>query len=60
MKINYIVEKPDGSATIQANLNEIELKFLVEFAINDLVEKGLFPFTSKISQFVPTNPQNPQ
>lgn len=53
MKVNYLVEKEDGSATIQANLNEIELKILIEFALNDLVSKGLFPFTSKVDQFIP-------
>lgn len=41
MKIKVIQEREDGTYEFTANLTEAQHKFLLEFAIQDLLRKGL-------------------
>lgn len=47
MKIVHTVEKPDGSVTFQGNVAGSELAFLLEYAVNGLLEQGALPFLTK-------------
>jgi hypothetical protein len=44
LQIKHSIELPDGSYTYQGNISGKELDFLVEFALNNLVAQGAFPF----------------
>jgi hypothetical protein len=44
VEIKHAVEMPDGTYTYQGVLSGPELKFLVEYAINNLMMTGAFPF----------------
>jgi len=45
MQISQLVETADGSFTYSATLTQNQHAFLIEYAIKDLVHKGLLPFT---------------
>lgn len=47
MRIDHIVEKPDGSLRFQGTLEGPELAFVVEFALNQLLLEGALPFIAK-------------
>jgi hypothetical protein len=44
LNINHAVELEDGSYTYQGTLSGQELKFIVEFGINELLVRGALPF----------------
>lgn len=44
MKIKQAVELEDGSYVYQGEVTGPELKFFVEFAINELLMRGALPF----------------
>ena len=44
MKITTIIDKPDGSYEFKANLTDSQHRFLLEYAIRDLVTKGFSLF----------------
>lgn len=44
MKISHSVELPDGSYKYQGTFEGPELDFLVEYAVNNLLKEGAFPF----------------
>lgn len=44
MKIKAIVEKPEGTFEFNAELTPMQHQFLIEYAIRDLMTKGLIPF----------------
>ena len=46
MKITTIVEKPEGAYEFTADLNALQHTFLLEYAIRDLITKGLMPFNA--------------
>lgn len=46
MKIKSIVESPEGNYEFSAELTDQQHAFLIEYAIRDLVRKGLIPFLS--------------
>lgn len=46
MQVKHAVELEDGSYTYQGEITGHELKFLVEFAINELMMRGALPFLS--------------
>lgn len=41
MKVNTLVERPDGTAEFTAELTANELQFVVEFGINVLLQHGV-------------------
>lgn len=47
IKINHVLEKPDGSVTFQGNLEGRELQFVVEMGLNLLLKEGAIPFVAK-------------
>ncbi len=49
MLIKHVIEKPDGSITLQADLGPAEVKFCIEYALNSLYERGALPFLSEES-----------
>lgn len=46
MKVKTIVENNDGTFEFSAELTSQQHAFLLEYAIRDLVRKGLIPFLS--------------
>jgi hypothetical protein len=40
MKVNTLVERPDGTAEFSAELTANELQFVVEFGMNVLLQHG--------------------
>lgn len=44
MKVTTIVEKPEGNFEFTAVLSPMQHQFLIEYAIRDLMAKGLLPF----------------
>ncbi len=44
MKVQTIVEQEDGTYEFKANLTKAQHAFLLEYAIRDLMGKGLLPF----------------
>ena len=46
MQVKTIVENKDGQFEFNANLTPEQHAFLIEYAIRDLVRKGLVPFIS--------------
>lgn len=46
MKIKSIVESPDGNFEFSAELTAQQHAFLIEYAVRDLIRKGLIPFIS--------------
>jgi hypothetical protein len=46
MKVKSIVESPEGNFEFSAELSPQQHAFLIEYAIRDLVRKGLIPFIS--------------
>jgi hypothetical protein len=50
MQIKHSVELEDGSYTYQGNITGKELDFLVEYAINNLLMQGAFPFLTEGSE----------
>ena len=44
MKITAIVEKPEGNFEFTAEISELQHQFLLEYAVRDLISKGLVPF----------------
>lgn len=47
MKIVSVVERPEGNFEFVANLTEMQQRFLLEYAIRDLITKGLIPFDAR-------------
>lgn len=47
MRIKHSVEKEDGTYVYQGEFTGVELNFLVEFACNELMRVGAFPFIMK-------------
>lgn len=43
MRIKTIVEAPDGAYEFTAVLNAMQHQFLLEYAIRDLIARGLMP-----------------
>lgn len=43
MNIKTVIEQPDGTYTFTGVLNQEQHAFLIEYAIRDLVAKGLLP-----------------
>jgi hypothetical protein len=41
MKVNTLVERPDGTAEFSAELTANELQFVVEFGMNVLLRNGV-------------------
>lgn len=50
MKVKTIVEHQDGTFEFSAELTPEQHSFLLEYAIRDLVRKGLIPFVSAESE----------
>lgn len=46
MKVKTVVETPDGNYEFSAVLTGEQHDFLVEYAIKDLIQKGLIPFVT--------------
>ena len=46
MKIKSIVENAEGTFEFSANLTPEQHAFLIEYAVRDLLRKGLLPFMS--------------
>ena len=46
MKIKTVIEMPDGNYEFTANLTADQHSFLLEYAIRDMMLKGLIPFAS--------------
>lgn len=46
MKVKSIVETPDGQFEFNAVLSPEQHNFLLQYAIGDLVRRGLIPFVS--------------
>ena len=44
IKINQCIETPDGKVNFQGELSKEEVDFCIEFAINNLVARGVVPF----------------
>ena len=44
MKITAIVEKTEGNFEFTAEISELQHQFLLEYAVRDLISKGLVPF----------------
>lgn len=44
MKIKTVVENEEGTFEFQAELSAQQHAFLLEYAIRDLIRKGLLPF----------------
>lgn len=42
--IKTAIQTPEGEFEYQANLSEGEVSFLLEYAINSLMQKGAIPF----------------
>lgn len=47
MKINKVIELPDGAVEITANLNQAQVEFLIEIGLNIVLAKGAKPFIDK-------------
>jgi hypothetical protein len=47
VKIVSVVERPEGNFEFVANLTEMQQRFLLEYAIRDLIAKGLIPFDAR-------------
>lgn len=45
MKIKYLKETAEGEVTFEANLNPDEVEFLLTYSINNLLSKGIMPFS---------------
>ena len=45
MKVTAILEKPEGQFEFTAELSSEQHNFLLEYAIRDLISKGLLPFS---------------
>jgi len=50
MKIKALIEKADGMYEFTADLSADQHQFLVEYAIRDLIMKGLMPFDAGIEE----------
>ncbi len=50
MKIKTVVENHDGTFEFSAELTPQQHAFLLEYAVRDLVRKGLIPFISADSE----------
>lgn len=46
MKIQTIIEQPDGNYEFSAVLTSEQHSFLIEFAIKELIRVGLIPFAN--------------
>lgn len=44
MRINQIVETPEGEVEVSANLSEEQTRFLIEVGLNVVLAKGAKPF----------------
>lgn len=44
MKVKTVVETDEGAYEFQAQLSQQQHAFLIEYAIRDLIRKGLLPF----------------
>lgn len=60
MKISTIIETPEGNYEYKAVLTHDQHAFLIEYAIKDLVQKGLVPFIkTEAGLIIPVpNPEN--
>ncbi len=47
MEITKYLETEDGGCVFKATLTQPQLKALVEYALTDMIIKGLVPFTSE-------------
>lgn len=47
MYIKTAIQTENGEVEYQANLNENEVAFLLEYAINSLMQQGAIPFVSE-------------
>lgn len=50
MKVKTVVENDEGVFEFQAELSEQQHAFLIEYAIRDLIRKGLLPFINAESE----------
>ncbi len=41
MEVKKFLDNPDGSATVNIDLSEVEVQFLINYAINDIFLKKL-------------------
>lgn len=46
MKVNHVVEKPDGSVVFQGVLEGQELGFVIEMGLESIIAAGAAPFLS--------------
>lgn len=46
MKIKTLIETPDGNYEFTAELSQMQHQFLIEYAVRDLMMKGLLPFST--------------
>jgi len=47
MKINSIVETPEGAVEVSANLSPEQVQFLLEVGLNVVLAKGARPFVQE-------------
>lgn len=47
MRIDHVVEKPDGTVRFQGTLEGPELAFVIEYGLNLLLMEGAIPFVAK-------------
>jgi len=52
MKVKAIIEKTDGVYEFTAELSTDQHNFLVEYAIRDLITKGMMPFDMSATENV--------
>jgi hypothetical protein len=50
MEVKHVIEGPEGEVTFQGKLNPVEVRFLIEHALNDLVARGAVPFAGISSE----------
>lgn len=43
MKVTTVIQKEDGDYTFSANLTDAQHAFLIEYALRDLLQRGLIP-----------------
>jgi len=61
MEVNFKQDTASGPIEFRGSLTDIEVEFLVEYAITDLVSKGLMPISvnkdaSVISKYISGSP----
>ena len=43
MKVTTVIQKEDGNYTFSADLTDAQHAFLIEYALRDLLQRGLIP-----------------